>query len=764
MIHKKIEQFSMKAHDPYTPFLGNSMETGEELLGVTDWIPAKVPESVYKTLLREGYIEDPFLDQNSLKCEWIPNRWWEYRAHFPLQRNGGRHYRLRIDHLDYTAHLWFNHQPLGDSTNLFVPFCKDVTPYIQEDNELSVLIEHAPTEHGQIGYTSRTHTQKPRFNYKWDWCMRLVSIGIDSPVYIEEFGDTSIESLRAERTFADDNSCTLSGEVELYGFEDSEQQLLLELSLHGDTVAKQELTVPVSCGCHHAFPFSMDIPSAQLWWPNGHGEQPLYQLRVTTRNARGECSDEKSYSIGLRTIRHLPSIGGARDAFPYRMQINGKDIYLKGVNYLPPEMQQADITRDRLRQVIQNIADANCNLIRVWGGAYIGSEDLYDICDELGILIWQEFTQSSSGIDNVPSKDPYFMAQLAETAKAAVPRIRTHPSLALYSGGNELTDFDGVPATFEDENVGMLQKIVSENDSRYMLPTSASGPNEFLDITAPGKNHDVHGPWKYEGTTQHYTIYNQSDSLLHSEFGVDGMANYATMKRFLSPENLAVTSMRNNLVWRHRGELWDTYDRTCRIFGTFPAEALQEFIMCSQYIQAEGLRYALEANRRRAFQNCGSIIWQYNEPCPHVSGTNLEDYYGEKKLAYYFVRNAFRPLTASLRYDKLLFTSGENVPLQVTVLNDSEAFHGELSVTAKTEEGQILYQQDIPVSVPENQNMALEPFTVTIPDTRALSVTLSLTGNGPAVVSHYILFVTGADQIADKKIAVREYLSYMETV
>ena len=764
MIHKKIEQFSIKAHDPYTPLLGNSMETGEELLGVTDWIPAKVPESVYKTLLREGYIEDPFVDRNSLKCEWVPNRWWEYRAHFPLQKNSSRHYRLRIDHLDYTAHLWLNHQPLGDSANLFVPFCKDITPYMQENNELSVLIEHAPVEHGQIGYTSRTHTQKPRFNYKWDWCMRLVSIGIDSPVYIEEFGDASIESLRVEQDFADDGSCTLSGQVNLYGFEDSKQQLLLELSLHGDTIAEQKLPAAVSCDCRHAISFSMNVPCVRLWWPNGHGDQPLYRLRVITCNSNGEYSDEKSFSVGFRSIRHLPCTGGSGDAFPYRMQINGKDIYLKGVNYLPPEMQQADITRDRLRKLIQNIADANCNLIRVWGGAYIGSEDLYDICDELGILIWQEFTQSSSGIDNVPSKDPYFMSQIADTARAAIQRIRTHPSLALYSGGNELTDYDGVPATFTDENVGMLQQIVSENDSRYMLPTSASGPNEFLDIDTPGKNHDVHGPWKYEGSTRHYTIYNQSDSLLHSEFGVDGMTNYDTMKRFLSPGNLVVTNMRDNLVWRHRGELWDTYDRTCRIFGSFSRDALREFIMCSQYIQAEGLRYALEANRRRAFGNSGSIIWQYNEPCPHVSGTNLEDYYGDKKLAYYFVRDAFRPLTASLRYDKLLFTPGERLPLQVTVLNDSGAYHGELTVTVKTSEGQLLHRQDIPVSVPENRNLPLEPFTVTVPKTHALFVTLSLNGTGAAVVSKYILFVTGADQIADRSVAVGEYLDYMENV
>lgn len=757
MISKKIKNFFLKAYNPYTPLLGNSLETGGELMGISPWLPAEVPESVYKTLLRAGCISDPFIDRNSLNCEWIPNRWWGYHAQFSFSKKASRHYRLRIDHLDYTAHLWLNHKHIGDSRNVSVPFYADITSCLEEDNELDILIEHAPTEHGQIGYTSKTHTQKPRFNYQWDWCMRMVSLGIDSPVYIEEFGEAAIESLRTEQRF-DGTDCILSGEITMQGFVESVQQLDIQICFQEQTMAGEQYSVTLSPGSQ-TIPFSLRVPDIQLWYPNGHGEQPLYQLHIASRNTDGCCSDQRVCTIGFRSVSHLPCIG-AEDALPYRVQINGKDIYLKGVNYLPPEMSQADITRERLQTILQNIANANCNLIRVWGGAYIGSQDLYEICDQLGILVWQEFTQSSSGIDNVPSKDPYFLEQLANTARAAVTRLQTHPSLLLYSGGNELTDSEGIPVDFQDTNIQLLQKIVSENDSRYMLPSSASGPNEFLDITTPGKNHDVHGPWKYEGTTKHYTIYNRSDSLLHSEFGVDGMTNYSALKRMLSPEHLVVTNMRDNLVWRHRGEWWDTYDRTFQIFGVFSPDELQDFIICSQYIQGEGLRYALEANRRRAFQNCGSIIWQYNEPCPNVSGTNLEDYYGGKKLAYYFVQDAYRPLTSSLRYDKLLWTPGENADFEATILNDSAKFDGHVLVTAKTWEGESLLMQEFSVSVPENQNLPFARFTITIPESSAISITITIHSEEASITSEYILFTASANGTADRSVAIRASQMY----
>ena len=182
----------------------------------------------------------------------------------------------------------------------------------------------------------------------------------------------------------------------------------------------------------------------------------------------------------------------------------------------------------------------------------------------------------------------------------------------------------------------MLAGIVRRLDgTRTFFPTSATGPREFLS-REKGVSHDVHGSWRYEGNPDHYSFYEQSDNLFHSEFGMDGASAVSSLKRFLPAASLHPTPMSGDPCWQHHGEWWGTYFRDCELFGEFPRtpEHLEEFSQCSQYLQAEGLRYIIEADRRRAFQNSGVIVWQINEPWPNASCTNLVDYYGLPKAAY----------------------------------------------------------------------------------------------------------------------------------
>jgi beta-mannosidase len=240
-----------------------------------------------------------------------------------------------------------------------------------------------------------------------------------------------------------------------------------------------------------------------------------------------------------------------------------------------------------------------------------------------------------------------------------------------------------VPVDFANRNIAALLGIVTQNCPHIpMLPTSASGPQEFLDINHPGANHDVHGPWQYAGVTDQYKLFNKSDSMFHSEFGVDGMMPLRSMEKFLSKENLTVTNMTENCVWRHHGEWWDSSRRDNYVFGV--PETLEQQIGRSQYIQAEGLRYGLEANRRRAYQNSGSIIWQINEPYPNICSTTLIDYYNETKPVFWQVGKAFAPLNVNLKYDKLIWEPGEEFVAEVYVCLDGEEQEVEFSYTAGT--------------------------------------------------------------------------------
>jgi len=635
---------------PYTAIWNRSVETGAIHGGVTPSIPAKVPGSIHMDLLRAGLIEDPYYEMNSLLCEWVPQRWWMYRTSCVIPEDlRCKRIRLVFRGIDYKAHIFFNDMPKVVHEGMYTHVVLDVTQYVKfgEENVVQVVLESAPDEMGQIGYTRETFTQKARFTYKWDFGTRMIHLGLYDKVYFEAVGGAAIESSHIRYI---DGKVTYAAEVDGEG-----GRLHAELFFNGEHVGSAE---GESAGL-----LEIPVENPKLWYPNGYGEQPLYDLSVKLYDKSGELSDSREFKVGLRTLSYERCDGANDASLPYLVRVNGKRIYLKGVNITPLDHMYGAVTRERYDKMLRLAKDAGVNLIRVWGGGIIESEDFYDLCDRYGIMVWQEFIQSSSGIDNTPSEKPEFLKLIAATAETAVKEKRNHVSLTYWSGGNELFDPSDkwIPATFENKNLAMLKSIVDRLDpDRLMLPTSASGPLGSIDPSRPEDNHDVHGPWKYAGVEGHYKLYNTSPAQLHSEFGCDGMTNIEALRTILSPKNRKVTTMAENFVWRHHGEWWDTYEyREKPIFGELAEDELELFVMLSQYMQAEGIRYAVEANRRRAWQNCGSIIWQFNEPWPNVSCTCLVDYYMQPKFAYWFFRDALKSFHISMRYDKLVWREGE---------------------------------------------------------------------------------------------------------
>jgi beta-mannosidase len=284
----------------------------------------------------------------------------------------------------------------------------------------------------------------------------------------------------------------------------------------------------------------------------------------------------------------------------------------------------------------------------------------------------------------------------------------------------------------------MLKGIVDALDGqRLFLPTSASGPLEFLNPDKPGCNHDVHGPWKFGHVIKHYDLFNRSDSLIHSEFGADGLVNIETMRKFLKEENIQITSMEENLSWRHHGEWWDTLVRDKKAFAEI--DSIEDFINASQYMQAEGLRYALEANRRRKFQNSGSIIWQFNEPWPNVSCTSLVDYYGGKKLAYDYVKLAFKPVHVSLKYDGLKFEPCSKFKAGVYLHNDLKAIAGTVSYRILDRNSKILLSKSMEVEIGENTCKLVGEFSNSLPkEVDLFYVELEFTAQGNTHKNFYV--------------------------
>jgi beta-mannosidase len=338
------------------------------------------------------------------------------------------------------------------------------------------------------------------------------------------------------------------------------------------------------------------VDSPEPWWPNGMGEQRLYRAG--------------DFEVGFRTI----------EFDDYRFVVNGVEMPVRGWNWVPLDVLHGVPRPEKLERLLTLAARANVNLLRVWGGGLIESHEFYDLCDRLGILVWQEFIQSSSGIESVPSDDRDFVATMVSDARQIVPRLRRHPSLAIWCGGNELDGDDSTPV------LGALRDVVRALDpERAWLPTSPLGEK------------DVHGPWEHQGLRKHTEHYDTRTSRLHSEFGVEGMTNRAALEAVIAKEHRWPCD-RTNPVYEHLGAWWNNAALVQEIFGGEIGD-VDTMRRASQWLQYDGLRYAVEATIRRG---AGVIPWQLNEPFPNAWCTCAVDYHGEPKPAYFGVARAYR--------------------------------------------------------------------------------------------------------------------------
>ncbi len=636
---------------------------------VPPWTPATVPGDVQSDLLRTGQLPDPWKDLNSRLWEWTSQRDWVYRKDFSLpQMAENARALLHFEGVDYACHVFLNGRKLGEHRGTYTAFEMDATGAARPgSNQLVVVVEHAPFEpdqQAQIGWTSRVRLWKPRFAYQWDWCTRLVPLGIHEDVWLDLWQAARIRNVRVRPSLDDRaNGCVrISVDLERSEGPDATVRARI-LSPTGDEVAK------TSGLAHHAGDGSarwngeVRVDAPLLWWPNGYGDQPLYTVIIEVQGAGGEILDEWQRRIGFRTIRAVPNFGAPPDALPYTLEVNDTRIFLTGWNWAPIDQLYGPHHRAKYTHAIRLAKQANCNLLRVWGGGLLEREHFYDLCDEAGILVWQEFPQSSSGIDNEPARDAAYVEYCNGEARQMVLRRAHHPSLAVWCGGNELTDAQYRPLTTSHPVLGVLQQVVQELDpDRIFLPTSPSGPVFAADTANKGRMHDVHGNWLYMGDPQHYAFYNEIDPLLHSEFGCEGPANLRTLARVLSPHALWPPD-RTNPAWVHHGSWWINRERVEELFGEI--QELPAFVFAGQWMQYEGLRYAVEASRRRAWRTSGCMPWQFNEAWPNTSCTNMLEYFGGVKPAYWAVRAAYAPVGVSARYSSLRCLPGGSLDAEI---------------------------------------------------------------------------------------------------
>ncbi|MFE4722617.1 glycoside hydrolase family 2 protein, partial [Streptomyces sp. NPDC056728] len=613
------------------------------------WLPTRVPGAVLDDLRTAGAVPDPYHGTDSLLAEWVWQRAWLYRRTLDISPlDPGQRALLHFDGVDHDATVLVDGHEVAHHEGMFTPFACDITEHVAGGGRhlLAVVVHPAPPGEPQVGRTDRVRTHKSRMGYGWDFCPRLVHQGIWQPVHLEIAGPLRLGAVSAATDVApslDHGTVRVEAALDVSG----------PGSVHVTVAAPDGSPVASATRSFEARDtravLELGLPAPLLWWPNGHGAQPLYTATVTVLDATGAPAGPAAVRrTGFRRLRLVLNPGAPADALPYTLEVNGRRIYTKGWNWVPHDALHGVPRPDRLEHLLRLAAEAHVTLLRVWGGGLIETPGFYERCDRLGLLVWQEFSLSSSGIDSVPAADEAYLALMDREARAIVPTLCHHPALALWGPGNEL--HDTATATPLDEKtspvIAVLARAVADLDpGRAWLPGSPSG-RAFLnraDLIAddPDAQHDVHGPWEHQGLGAHQALYDTGTCLLHSEFGVEGMANRRTWNALVPPDAHWPTG-RDNPVMEHLGAWWNNTPLVVSAFGGRPRD-VEDMRRASQYLQYDGLRYAVEANLRRAPRSSGAIPWQFDEPFPNAWCTAAVDHRGDPKPAYHGVRRAYRP-------------------------------------------------------------------------------------------------------------------------
>ncbi|MHB1294223.1 MAG: glycosyl hydrolase 2 galactose-binding domain-containing protein [Anaerolineae bacterium] len=610
-------------------------------------IPAEVPGSVQGALQRAGLLPDWNVGEQSRACEWVENRHWVYQVALPAAWLAAeRRVRLRCLGLDYQGHVLVNGVEVGRFCGTHLSHVVDLSAALRDgDNLLQIVFVEPPRYLGMFGYTSEMRAWKPRFNYTWDWCPRLVQTGIWDAVLLDvSDGRGEIEELACE---VDVDPRTDLGTLRVHGAVHAEADCRVQVELAGAEGPICRAELPLAEFATHGLAWT-DLP-VNLWWPNGQGGQPLYTLSLRLCDAQGSTLDAQTRTVGFKRVAWQPNEGAPREADPWICAVNGRPVFLQGVNWTPIRPHFADVREGDYRQRIQLYHDLGCNVLRVWGGAFIEKECFYRLCDELGLMVWQEFPLSSSGTENWPPEDSVSIADMAEIAAAAIARCRHHVSLLVWCGGNELQGAldgnkvgRGKPVDATHPLIHRLAEVVEACDPmRRFLPTSGSGPRHYgQGEFGLGVHWDVHGPWKAEGDLAAWeAFWRQDDALMRSEVGAPGASSVEIIRRYRGdlPE---MPATEDSPLWR-RVYWWIEWDAFVREMGREPQD-LEEYVAWSRQRQAWLLATAARASKAR-FPRCGGfIVWMGHDCFPCAANTSIVDYDGCPKPAALALGEVFR--------------------------------------------------------------------------------------------------------------------------
>jgi beta-mannosidase len=712
----------------YAPGEGFGAGAFKDRLEDAHWLDVPVPGDVHRALMAAGRIEDPFYDRNEEGCAWIEDREWWYRTRFrgpeePLRPD--ERLRLVFQGLDTFATVWLNGEQIGRHANMFREAVFDVGGKVRigEENTLAVLfdrpLDHVGQEHpDQWGRNpERVFMRKAQFGFGWDWGPRLPTVGIWRPVILRRERRAAIAGIQFHTLDLDRDGerAALAVRVEAERFA-GEGPVAVAIALRGpegEPVAEHTMLLEGE-GPHLAGTAYPTVEKPRLWWTHDLGEPDLYALSVELVQEEDSILDRHESRVGIRTLEldQSPDPDEPGTRF-FRFVLNGAPIFSRGADWIPADSFVGAIPDERYENLLTAAREANMNMLRVWGGGIYEHDAFYDLCDSMGLLVWQDFMFACAVYPEEPGS---FVSEVEAEAGYQVRRLRSHPCLALWCGNNENQWIHD--RTFwdrEDTTVPgalyyheLLPRVVAELDGETPYwPGSPFGGDDHND-RRQGNVHNWevwHGNFprrfgeesRRDPTPENvsYLRYAEDMGRFISEFGMHAAPVRETLRRAIPEDQLYHHSP--SMDHHNKDDPKNKGDDLMLTVTGLPQD-LDEYLDFSMISQAEGLKFALEHFRRRKPHCSGTLLWQLNDCWPVLSWSVL-DYNGFGKAGYYYARRAYSSILASFR----ALPDGST---ELWLTNDTlSRVEDDLVVRLGTFEGEKIWEENLRARAPANSSL-----------------------------------------------------------